>query len=104
MAGTLKRYFQTTRLSNMAREYNYFTQEEKQFLKENYLLLSDAKLAEIFSRTETNIRKARQLFGLKRRGVLTKEFIENIPIVVWFPRNAFKDANVDLKQLKIQGK
>ena len=88
----------------MARTYNYFTTEERLFLKENYLLLSDERLGIIFNRTESNIRKARQLLGLKRRGALVKEFMETVPIVIWFPRNAFKGVEVDLKQLKIQGK
>ncbi len=87
----------------MARKYNFFTEEEKRFLKENYLLFSDAKLAEIFDRTEDNIRKARQLFGLKRRGAELKKFLANVPVVVWFPRDAFKDYEVDLKQFKIKG-
>ena len=87
----------------MARDYKYFTDEEKLFLKENYLLLSDKRLGVIFSRTEANIRKARQLLGLKRRGRAIKELIEAIPVVVWFPRASFEDYDVDLKQLKIKG-
>lgn len=87
----------------MSRNYNYFTDEEKLFLKENYLLLSDKRLGVIFSRTEANIRKARQLLGLKRRGRAIKELIEAIPVVVWFPRASFEDYDVDLKQLKIKG-
>lgn len=88
----------------MAREYKYFTEEEKLFLKENYLLLSDERLGRIFNRSEDNIRKARQLLGLKRRGLPYKEMIANIPIVVWFPRELFGEYDVDLTQLKIKGK
>ena len=88
----------------MAREYKYFTNEEKLFLKENYLLLSDERLGKIFDRTEANIRKARQLLGLKRRGAPLKEFLTATPVVIWLPRKAFEDYEVDLKQLKIKGK
>ena len=87
----------------MARDYKYFTEEEKLFLKENYLLLSDERLGLIFNKTADNIRKARQLFGLKRRGASLKEVVETTPIMVWFPREAFKAYEVDLTQLKIQG-
>ena len=85
----------------MARDYKYFTDEEKLFLKENYLLLSDERLGSIFSRTEANIRKARQLLGLKRRGLDLKEIKATTPIVVWFPRNAFNGQQVYKTQLKI---
>ena len=88
----------------MARGYNYFSEEEKSFLKENYLLLSDERLGKIFNRTEENIRKARQLLGLKRRGAPLKEFLAATPVVIWFPRAAFEGHEVDLKQLKIKGK
>ena len=88
----------------MARSYKYFTDEEKQFLKENYLLLSDERLGTIFNRSTSNIRKARQLLGLKRRGISAKEFMASTPVVVWFPRKAFEGLDVDLKQLKIKGK
>ncbi len=86
----------------MARTYNYFTEEEKTFLKENYLFLSDKRLGTIFNRTEANIRKARQLLGLKRRGTALKDFIETTPVIIWMPRTSFEDYNVDLKQLKIK--
>ena len=86
----------------MARSYSFLSDEDKLFFKENYLLLSDEKLGELFSRTPDNIRKLRQLLGLTRRGIKQKDITP--PVIIWLPRKAFEDYDVDLKQLKIQGK
>ena len=85
------------------RSYKAWSNEDKEFLKENYLFLSDKTFAELFERSEENIRKQRQFLGLTRRGLTVADVISSKPIIIWFPREAFKETEVDLTNLKIIG-
>jgi hypothetical protein len=83
------------------RAYRRFSKEDREFLKTNYLLLSDKKLAEILGRSEDNIRKQRQNMGLSRRNAKLKNVLAEMPIIIWLPRDAFEGKKIDLKNLKI---
>ncbi len=83
------------------RAYKRFSKEDREFIAANYMRLSDRKLAEIFGRSEDNIRKQRQIMGLYRRDVDPKEVLAEMPIIIWLPRDAFKGRKVDLQNLKI---
>lgn len=78
-------------MSDRGRSYKRISPTELEFLKENYLRFSDKELSHILKRKEDNIRKIRQLFGLKRRGA-AKEAVKDIleqPLVIWLPRESY---------------
>ena len=87
---------------NRPRPYKQLSPLELQFLEENYLRFSDIELSYILKRKPDNIRKLRQLFGLKRRGA-SKEALKDIlqqPLVIWLPRESFE--GVDTSKLHIR--
>jgi len=83
------------------RGWRKMTDEDINFLTDNYLFLSDKKLGELLGRSEQTIRKHRQLLGLKRRGLKVKDVLDDTPIIVWLPRNLFGNLEIDLENLKI---
>ena len=83
------------------RVYKFFTEDEREFIEKNYLLLSDKKLAEILGRTPDNIRKQRQLMGLNKKGSDFKKSVAEAPIVIWVPRDIFDSHPIDLNKLKL---
>jgi len=83
------------------RDYKRFSKEDRDFIIDNYLRLSDRKLAQMLGRSEDNIRKQRQIMGLVKRGIKIKDVLAEMPIIIWLPREAFDGKQVDLKNLKI---
>jgi len=71
------------------------TPEIKRFLTENYLLLSDAKLAELLGYdNEVIIRKHRNNLGLKRGDIsIFKEYVKETPVIIWTERKNYKDKD-----------
>jgi len=65
----------------------YLTQEQKEWLRENYLFVSDKAIMEMFGyKNEAAVRKIRQLLGLKRNKTEYKKVAQTIPIVVWIKK------------------
>lgn len=85
----------------MKRGYKWFTEDDKRFLVDNYLLLSDKKIGELLGRSEDNIRKQRQTLGLRRRGGDYRKMVAEIPIMIWIPRNYFDENPINLDKLKL---
>ena len=66
------------------RTYNKLTDERVEFIRKNYMFLSDEKLAEILGyNSGAAVRKIRQLLGLKKDVKALKEFIESTPLIIW---------------------
>jgi hypothetical protein len=66
------------------------TDTQKAFIRENYLYLSDKALAEILNVTnESAMRKIRSRMGLKRNKQSVKEFIKEVPLVIWVQRELY---------------
>jgi len=85
------------------RPYKKLTDEDVEFITNNYLVLSDKRLGWILGRNEATIRKHRQLLGLSRVKVNIQEVLAEMPIIVWMPRSHFDGTDTDLKNLKIIG-
>jgi hypothetical protein len=68
------------------------TDEIKEFLRANYLLLSDAQLANILGYdNEAIIRKHRNNLGLVRDDItLFKEYVKETPVIIWTERDNYK--------------
>ena len=84
------------------RSYKKLTEEDKEFLQDNYLILTDKQLGVLLGRSSVTIRKHRQLLGLKRDSKSIREALAERPIVVWLPLTAYKDKKLNLEKLKIQ--
>jgi len=70
------------------RTYNRLTEAQKEFLRDNYLVLSDKAIAELYGwNSAATVRKIRQLMGLKRGARVVKKFIDEVPVVVWIPES-----------------
>jgi len=66
--------------------------EEKEFLRNNYLFLSDASIAKLFGYSnEAAVRKIRQLLGLKRTKEEYRKIINEKPIIIWIPQKYNKE-------------
>lgn len=83
------------------RPYKIFTDEEREFIEKNYLVLSDHKIAEILGRSSDNIRKQRQIMGLSKRRSDVKKALAEAPIIIWVPRDVFDNHPINLNELKL---
>ena len=75
------------------------TEEQRQFLNKNWVVLKDKALASYLGTTEGAVRKLRHQMGLNRREL--KDHVQDIPLVVWMPRNSYEDYEKDRKSLGI---
>jgi len=72
--------------------YHKLTEERKEFLKQNYVFMSDELLARLLGYKDgVTVRKVRQLLGLKRDVKSLKATIRSIPIVIWVPKKYTKE-------------
>lgn len=63
---------------------------EKTFLAENYLYLTDESIADILGLASgQTVRKIRSKLGLLRDKRSTKEFVKEIPLVIWMQRELY---------------
>lgn len=69
------------------------TDEQRQFLKKNWVVLSDKALATYLGTTEGAVRKLRHQMGLNRRNLA--KHVKDIPLVVWMPRKSYEDYERD---------
>ena len=84
------------------RAYKRLSEDEKDFLRANYLLLTDKQLGVILDRKPDTIRKHRQILGLSRKRKDLQKVLAEVPIVIWMPRGLFGTKEIDLEKLKIQ--
>jgi hypothetical protein len=69
---------------------------EKVFLADNYLYLSDDAIADILNlASATTARKIRSNLGLSRSGKKLKEFIKEVPLVIWLQRDLYTSNNFE---------
>lgn len=82
------------------RKNKTLTEEQKQFLIKNWIVLSDKTLATYLETTEGAVRKLRHQYGLNRRKI--KDFVDDIPLIVWMPRESYEEYEQDKTVLGIE--
>lgn len=81
----------------------HLTAEEKDFLRENYMYMTDDALAEILGVSNgISMRKIRSNMGLKRNRKALKTFAKEVPLVIWVQRELFESESFsNLKNITI---
>lgn len=74
------------------------TETEKNFLRENYLYLTDEAIAEILGLSNAvTARKIRSNLNLLRNKKRLNTFVREVPMVIWLQRELYNDSNfIDL--------
>lgn len=72
------------------------SENEKQFLSENYLYLTDEALAEILGLSNAvTVRKIRSKMKLKRNSQNFREFLSEVPLIIWVERSLYDSESFD---------
>lgn len=79
------------------------TDLEKQFLRENYLYLTDEAIAEILGLSNAvTARKIRSNLKLRRTKTEVKNLLKEVPMIIWVQRDLYQSENfTDFKNFSI---
>lgn len=74
---------------NKTRPNHILTDEQLDFIKQNWLLLSDESMAKELQTTRNAVRKLRMKLGLNRQ--LVVKSLKEVPLVVLLPRDSYRE-------------